>query len=125
MDPLEKLSDEQLVLLSADVEVQLEARHSSGHRPIVYLLAMQRQRATAAIAGIINADPEDAKVIRGFQQEIALYHDLIGHCRELLTRGREADRNISEQERAALADAIEGMSDEERNALKIEPRGDD
>lgn len=123
MDTLETLSDEQLRLLAIDLQVQLEK--GTGTRPVVYLLSMQRQRAVLAMTGIINADPEEAKIIRGFQQEIQLYHDLIGHCREMLNRGREADRRIDEEERASLEIAIEGMSEEERRALRIEPRGDD
>lgn len=122
-DPLEKLGDEELYLLAVDLKVQLEK--GTGTRPILYLLAKQRERAAMALVGLVDVDPTDTAKIRGFQQEAALYHDLIMHCRELLNRGREADRNIAENERAALAEAVEGMSEEERRALNVEPRGDD
>lgn len=123
MDSLETLSDEQLRLLAADVQVQLEK--GTGTRPVVFLLAQQRLRAVKAIMGLVNASPTDADAIRGYQQEAALYYDLIEHCREMLVRGREADSRINEEERASLDEAIAGMSDEERRALKIEPRGED
>lgn len=123
MDTLEKLSDEQLFMLAEDIKLQLE--RGAGTRPVIYLLAMQRQRAVLAMSGIINADPEDAKTIRGFQQEIQLYHDLIEHCREMLNRGKEADARIAEMERESLNASLDDMSEEERRALNIEPRGDD
>lgn len=123
MDSLEKLSDEQLRLLAVDVQVQLEK--GTGTRPVLYLLAQQRLHAVKAITGLINVEPTDAEAIRGYQQQAALYFDLMENCREMLNRGREADSRIKEEERASLQEAIEGMSDEDRQALQIEPRGDD
>jgi hypothetical protein len=117
------LADEQLRLLAVDLQVQLEK--GTGTRPVLYLLAQQRQRAVKAVIGLVNVSPTDAEAIRGYQQEAALYYDLIEHCREMLNRGREADRRIDEEERSLAAEAIEGMSEEERRALNIEPRGDD
>jgi hypothetical protein len=123
MDSLEQISDEQLRLLAADVQVQLEK--GTGTRPVLYLLAQQRQRAVKAIIGLVNVLPHETEIIRGYQQEAALYSDLIDHCREMLNRGREADRRIYEEERTSLHEAIDNMSDEDRQALKIEPRGED
>lgn len=123
MDPLAHLADEQLRLLAVDLQVQLE--RGSGTRPVLYLLAQQRARAVKAITGLVNVPPTDTEAVRGYQQEASLYYDLIEGCREMLNRGREADRRINEEERSSLDEAIEGMSDEERRALNIEPRGDD
>lgn len=123
MDSLERLTDEQLRLLAADVQVQLEK--GTGTRPVVYLLAQQRARAVKAVIGLVNVPPNDVEAIRGYQQEAALYYDLIENCREMLAAGREAESRIKEEERASLQEATDNMSDEDRKALQIEPRGDD
>lgn len=122
-DLLDRLVDEELFYLAEDLKMQLEK--GAGTRPVVFLLSNQRQRAAKAIRGIVNVDPTDAKTVAQFQQEARLYFDLIEHCREMLNRGREADRNIDENERIAFNDAIVAMPEEERRALNIEPRGND
>lgn len=125
MDSLEKLSDEQLWLLAEDVRMQLEKGQDKGYRPVLYLLAQQRQRATKAVIGLVNVDPTDVKAIAAYQSEAALYYDLMENVREMLQRGREADSRIDDRERESLSDALDDMTDEERRNLNLEPRGDD
>jgi hypothetical protein len=123
MDSLERLTDEQLWLLADNIKSQLEKKPEN--QPVIYLLAQQRQRAVKAVMGLINVDPTKADDIRGYQQEAALYFDLMEHVREMLQRGREADQRIAENERESLSNALDDMDPEERRALQIEPRGDD
>jgi hypothetical protein len=123
MDSLDQLADEQLWLLAEDVRIQLEK--GTGTRPVLYLLAAQRQRAVQAIKGLINVDPTDVEQISGFQREAALFFDLMENCREMLQRGREADQRIAENERESMAKMLDDMSPEERKALNIEPKGED
>lgn len=123
MDSLERLTDEQLWLLAADIKRQLEKKPEN--QPVIYLLAQQRQRAVKAVMGLINVNPTNVDDIRGYQQEAALYFDLMEHVREMLQRGREADQRIAENERESLSNALDDMDPEERRALQIEPRGDD
>lgn len=123
MDSLENLADEQLWLLAEDVRIQLEK--GTGTRPVLYLLAQQRQRAVKAIIGLVNVDPTKASDIREYQKEAGLYYDLMENVREMLQRGREADMRINERERESLSDALDDMTEEERRQLNVEPRGDD
>lgn len=124
-DSLEALADEQLFMLAEDIKLQLEKGVEKGTRPLLYLLAEQRKRAVQAVIGIINADAEDAKVIRSFQQEAKLYYDLMENVRVMLQRGREADSRIAEVERESIGNALDDMDPEERRLLNIEPRGND
>jgi hypothetical protein len=122
-DSLEALADEQLWLLAEDLKLQLEK--GAGTRPVLYLLAQQRQRAVAAIMGLVNVDPTKIEDIRGYQKEAALYYDLMENVRVMLQRGREADSRIADRDRESIADALDDMTEEERRTLNVEPRGDD
>lgn len=124
MDPIETLSDEQLLLLSADLQVQLERR--TAMRPVAFLLANARRRAAKALLILaLEVDPEDAKTIRKLQGEVGLYDDMIKSCQALISGGKEARARISEKERAELDEVIVNMTDEERKLHGFEPRGQD
>jgi hypothetical protein len=123
MDPIEKLADEQLRFLSADLQVQLE--RGTGTRPVLWLLANARKKAAKAFVMFMDADPGDVKLIQRLQAEVKLYDDMILSCRALFARGKEADRNIRESDREALEEIASEMTDEERRLNNIEPRGQD
>jgi hypothetical protein len=123
MDPIEKLSDEQLRVLSADLQVQLE--RGTGTRPVLWLLSQTRLKAAKAIVMFMDVDPDDGKLIRRLQAEVKLYDEMIQSCRALFARGKEADRSIQESDREALEEITSEMTDEERRLNNIETRGQD
>lgn len=123
MDPIEKLGDEQMRELAADVFVQLEK--GTAMRPVLFMLVRARQRASKAITMFIDANAEDPKVIRKLQNEIALYDDMVTSIREMLARGREADTRISENDRNAIDEIASEMSEEDRRLHGLQPRGQD
>jgi|SRR5882672_3863879 len=123
MDPLDKLSDSALVALAADVMVQLEK--GTGTRPILFMLREARARARKAISMLIEADPNNPPVITALQNEVKLFIDMIDSARNVLDRGKEADRKIKEDDRAAIDEMVMGMTDEERRLYRFEPRGTD
>lgn len=124
MDPIEQLSDEQLVLLAADLQVQLEK--TTAMRPVLFMLAKARHRARTALLALgLDVEPEDTKLIRSLQNEVKLYDDMVTACRELLASGKEAHHRISEQERDALDEVVVNMSDDERRLHGFELRGKD
>jgi hypothetical protein len=123
MDPIFRLADEQMRALSIDLMVQLEK--GTAMRPVLWLLAKAREKASKAFVMFIDADPADVKLIQQLQSEVKLYDDMILSCRELLALGKEADLAIRESDRQALDEIVSEMTDEERRLNQLEPRGQD
>lgn len=123
MDPIERLADVELRLLSADLQVQLE--RGTAMAPVLYLLNAARVKAAKAVVLFIDADPENPALMRRLQGEIKLYDDMVTHARTLLAMGKEATQRISEQDRAEMEEVIAGMTDDERRLHGFERRGID
>src|SRR6476620_5381105 len=98
----ERLADQRAIGLSAELEVQLDRR--AGTRPVVVMLAKARALAFIAMNTLVYADPADVEKVRGLQNEIRRYDDLVAWCQEIFVEGLEADAHISEQERQEFAD---------------------
>jgi thiamine pyrophosphate-dependent acetolactate synthase large subunit-like protein len=92
-----------------DVKVQLE--RGTGTRPVLWLLARARNSAVIALRKLIEIDASETEAIRSLQAEVRLYGDMVESCRDLVARGREADREIDEQDREDLAGLIENSED--------------
>lgn len=123
MDPILRLGDEQLRLLAADLQVQLE--RGTGTRPVLYMLAQARAKAAKAIVMFMDADAKDEPLIRRLQQEITIYNDMVTSAQALLSAGREANQRVNEKDRAELEDVIMSMTDDERRLHGFEKRGID
>jgi hypothetical protein len=123
MDPIEKLGNEQLRLLAADLMVQLEK--GTALRPVLWMLVQARRRAAGAIEMMIDVDAEDVEAVRKIKREILVYTDMVRSCRELLARGKEADLRISEDDRIAVDEIVMDMSDDERRLYQLQQRGAD
>ena len=103
-EPIENIARQRLIDMAIDLQVQLE--RGSGTRPMLWLLARARTRATAAMFCMCKVDPKEANEIQRLQNEINLYADLIDDCRALLARGKEEDRELDEQDRIEIADLL-------------------
>lgn len=123
MEAIDRLSDHVLVEMMAEVQVQLE--RGTGTRPILFMLADARERARNAISMLIEADPEQPDVLRKLQNEVKLFIDMVDSAKAVIDRGKEADRNIHEDDRAALDEMIMSMDEDERRLYRFEPRGKD
>lgn len=123
MDPIEKLGNEQLRAVAADLMVQLE--RGTGLRPVLWMLVQARKRAAAAIAMFIDVDADDAVAIRKLQAEVLVYYDMVRNARELLARGREADQRIDEDDRLAIDEIVQEMSEEDRRLYRLQQQGVD
>lgn len=122
-DPIEKLADEQLLLLAADVQVQLE--RGTAMRPVLYMLAEARKRAANALLLFMDVDAEKPADIRKLQAELKLYDDMVGSTRMMLQMGREAQTRIDENDRIAIEEIMQGMSAEDRRLIQLQPQGTD
>jgi len=58
-------------------------------------------------------------VITALQNEVKLFIDMIDSARNVLDRGKEADRKIKEDDRAAIDEMVMGMTDEERRLYRL------
>jgi hypothetical protein len=123
IDAVEALSNEQLYQLAVDVQVQLE--QGSGTRPVLWLLAQQRAKASVAMMKLVEVDASETQAIRALQNEVRLYGDLVEACQSLILRGREADSLINESDRSDMSEIIGDMSPEDRRLHGFEQQGDE
>jgi hypothetical protein len=100
-----------------DVKVQLE--RGTGTRPVLWLLARSRNQAVIALRKLIEIDATETEAVRALQQEVRLYGDMVESAREMISRGREADREIEEEDRIAIGDLVDG--DEDARAMGLPP----
>lgn len=103
-DPIIGLAEARLIDMYIDLSVQLEK--GTGTRPMLWLLIKARKRAAEAIYAICKIDPTKADDIRQLQNEVNLFADMIEDAKEMLVRGKEADRELDEGDRNALAEFL-------------------
>ena len=124
-DPIEQLGHTALLEMAYDIQVQLERGTAKGMRPVLWLLTEQRKKAAEAILKLILVDASEEIAIRQLQSEVRLYGDLIDHCRALFSRGRDAEQQIMESDRAEMEDLVGNMSPEERRQFNLQPGSED
>jgi hypothetical protein len=120
-DPIERIADEHLIKLAADLQVQLEK--GTAMRPVLYLLAEQRKKARAAVVQMTLLEPTDAAGIAVCLRSIHLYDDMISACQALMKRRKDAEHRIHERDREEIEDVI--LGDDDRALFGLEPKGTD
>lgn len=103
---IENVARARAIALGMDVELQLERTKKAGFQPVLYMLRSARERAVAAMTKLVLIDAHDAAAIRALQLEVLLFDDMVASCREAVTRGRELDYAVTEEERAELSALI-------------------
>ena len=93
-----------LIEMQIDLKVQLE--RGTGTRPMLWLVASARNSAVIAIRKLIDVDASETQAIRAFQAEVRLYGDMMESAADMLSRGKEADHEINEEDRDAIADYL-------------------
>jgi hypothetical protein len=100
----ERLADQRAIALSADLEIQLDRK--AGLAPMVAILKKARDQAALAMNSLVYADPTDVVLIRGYQNEVRRYDDLVAWCQEIVVEGIEADRRIEESDRIEFSNLL-------------------
>lgn len=124
MDAIEMVARARLIDASADLELQIEK--DAKHRPVIIILAKARSEAMKAMKALVMVDCQQADTIRILQNEIRRYDDLVAWVNEIIQDGKEADRQISEEEQAdigMLLNSAEGRA--EARELGLEQEGYD
>jgi hypothetical protein len=93
-----------LIDMYLDLKVQLEK--GTGTRPMLYLLATARNKAVGAMRQMIDIDVTEIEALRALQAEVRLYGDMMDAAKDMLGRGKEADREVFEEDREAVADFL-------------------
>lgn len=119
-DALSALSERVLIEDYLDITVQLE--RGTGTRPVLWLLKDARDTAAVAMRKLIEIDAIETDAIRSLQQDIRLFGDMMESCARMMIRGKAADREIDEAERADFA---ETLTPEAARELGIEPPPED
>lgn len=119
---LEHIAQARAIALGLDVQVQLEKATRPGCQPMLVLLADARERAMKAMMGLCMVDPTDSKSIRGFQNEVTLFDDMARSLKKVIERGREADRLVTEEERAAINEMIAESIDGDVGPTEVNDR---
>ncbi|MET4187611.1 hypothetical protein ABIB86_000440 [Bradyrhizobium sp. JR1.7] len=120
----ERLAVLRAIERSAELQVQLDK--SAGLRPMVTILSKAREQAALAMNSLVYADPADVTLIRGYQNEVRRYDDLVAWCQEIINEGIEADRRIDEAERIEFSNLLLSPEvAEEARALGVNEQGHD
>lgn len=94
------------VLIEMQIDLKVQIERGTGVRPMLWLLASARNRAVLAIRKLIDVDASETQAIRDLQAEVRLYGDMMESAADMLNRGKEADREISEEDREAVANYL-------------------
>lgn len=113
-DAIERLALNRAVIISAELEVQLD--QSAKTRPMVAVLDLAREQAVLAMKGLVFEEPTNVEKIRAFQFEVRRYDDLVAWITKLIVDGKEADRRIEELDRIEFEEILNSpeVADERR-----------
>jgi len=120
IDPFATLANEALLEVAYDLQVQLERGTAKGMRPVLYLLVQQRKKAADAMSKIIDVDVCETEALRSLQAEVRLYGDMVESCRKLFDKGRDAEQQIMESDRAEMEKIVGQMSPVDRERLNLQ-----
>lgn len=116
--PILRLAKQRIIAASADIEAQLSV--TAGCRPVLFMLLKARDEAAEALAELATLPPgTPASELLRLQNDVCRYDDIMRWMRQLVARGFELDREISEAEREELADLLIGTPDGEEEAAEL------
>jgi hypothetical protein len=116
--PILRLAKQRIIAASADIEAQLSV--TAGCRPVLFMLLKARDEAAEALAELATLPPgAPASELLRLQNDVCRYDDIVRWMRQLVARGFELDREISEAEREELADLLIGTPDGEEEAMEL------
>lgn len=118
-DPITALADDKLLLLAADVQVQLE--RGTANRPVLWLLVRAREKAAEALTKLVEVDASEESAIRALQNEVRLYGDMVEHCRNLMEVGRSEMARIKESDRETMAELVQDLDEETQRLIGVQP----
>lgn len=94
---------QRAVVVSDQIAKELTAR---GSVPLQVVLVRAKQESTAALAAMIDHDPEDAKGMRALQAKVQMFRDMVKFMSEALREGDSAAQVLDENDKADVADLI-------------------
>ena len=94
--------------LANTTEMQIRAHNAhKDPEPLLYVLVLARRKATAALANLALAKPEDVPAL---QSEVRVFQDLVGFVRDTLGAGDEAYGEMQPEEQTELIAMLEQES---------------
>lgn len=108
---------ERLVEDSAAIEVQFEA--SREWRPVASIMARLRDNAAEALGQLAQADPDDVKLIRTYQNKVALFSNFVDVVREIYLGGIEAGDLLDAEDVEEMREIV-GIGEDEEPPEDIE-----
>ena len=114
IDALSKLALARTQAAASDIEAQLSIKN--GQRPVVMMLQYAKIEAASALGALVSADPEDPKLIRKLQNEVARFDDLCRWLREVVIAGKEAEEELTDADRNEMIEIL-GQDEEGQQTL--------
>lgn len=121
---MERLAHQRAV----NVSLRLEAELDKGPQftPLKAVLGKAKRQAQAAMIGLVMVDPDLTSVVRGFQNEVRRYDDLVAWLAEIIEEGGAAEQWFDERDAEEFAEIL--ITDEGREvagAFGIAPQDHD
>lgn len=93
---------------SAEIETQLSRGAKVGMRPVFVMLAKAKRQAADAMVKLACIEPHETEKIRALQNEIHRLDDLVIWTRDILVKGKEADKLLQEADREDVVALVAG-----------------
>lgn len=117
MDPLSKIAFARAQAAAADIEAQIAIE--KGQRPVLVMVQMAKHEAADALAALAVVNPEDPKEIRNLQNQVARFTDLCRWLRDVVTAGREAEHELTEEDREEMIDLLGQTPEGQRELINL------
>ncbi len=123
-DALEQLTEQHIILASAEIEADLRARSGA----TVAIWRHFRKRAAESLAQLVTLNvyvPSDRQLIVTHQNEVKRYVEFSTAIAAVFHDGKQLARALSEKELKDLIEIIKGMPEDERPLLEMGLQPDD
>jgi hypothetical protein len=116
-EPLEAIAVAQMFAISMELETQLAA--TNGLRPVMAMLQLAKIEAAAALVALVNIPPTEGERIREKQYEVRRFEQLCDWIKQVIQKGLEADKLLTEKEREELLDILVETEEGEEDAVEM------
>ena len=119
-DPLILLAQQQIVKLSAELEVQLS--DIKGASPTIEICRPLRVRAAESLAALATINLFDAAEVQkaiALQNEVKRYDEWLGLLNDIVSEGIQYDAQMRDEDREELLDVLSQRPDGESVAREL------
>lgn len=117
VDPVLLLARQRVIKASADLEVQLAFKQGSA--PTLIIMRNFRDDAANSLAALALEITAPLERLRELQAKVTRYDDFVKYASELISDGKQYDREITAQESEEFLDILTGTPEGQQEAIDL------